>query len=211
VDLGAPGEAVLSTVPGGYASMSGTSMAAPQISGIAAAALGVRPLLSAEHLAAALLAGGDPLGGLAGLTRSRRRASLAGTMAVVLGGAPPEGAPPPALGPPAPRSSPPASRRVRLRLTAPRPLRPRARGVLRLESTRAGRVRIAVRHPGRRGLVGAFTTPVGAGTARARIPAGLAMRMSRPGRYRVTATLAGARPATATLVVRDSSGRSRPG
>jgi subtilisin family serine protease len=54
VDLAAPGTGIFSTVPGGFASFNGTSMAAPQVSGAAALVMSMNPTLigdrSARHL-----------------------------------------------------------------------------------------------------------------------------------------------------------------
>jgi subtilisin family serine protease len=56
VDLFAPGEKILSTVPNqGYAEFSGTSMAAPEVTGIAALVLSQHPELSAWELKKLLL------------------------------------------------------------------------------------------------------------------------------------------------------------
>lgn len=55
LDLVAPGVAILSTVPGNrYLEVSGTSMATPHVSGVAALILGRVPTLSANELAALL-------------------------------------------------------------------------------------------------------------------------------------------------------------
>lgn len=53
VDIAAPGATILSTVPGGtYESWSGTSMASPFVSGVAALVLGVNPTWSAAQIRA---------------------------------------------------------------------------------------------------------------------------------------------------------------
>ena len=55
VELAAPGAAILSTMPNGtYARMSGTSMSAPHVAGVAALALAVRPGLANADLRALL-------------------------------------------------------------------------------------------------------------------------------------------------------------
>jgi len=83
VDVGAPGESVLSTIPGGaYGYKSGTSMAAPQVSGIAATIVGLHPGMAAWQTKAAITAGGDPVSALAGTTASGRRVDLLGAIAV---------------------------------------------------------------------------------------------------------------------------------
>ena len=55
VDLGAPGESIFSTVPGGYASYSGTSMATPHVTGAAALCESINPNLSAKQIRDAIL------------------------------------------------------------------------------------------------------------------------------------------------------------
>src|SRR5262245_35284127 len=66
VDLAAPGVDVYSTVPGGYAIYSGTSMAAPHVSGVLALILGRFPTMSAAEAKAVLLSNVDVLPSLAG-------------------------------------------------------------------------------------------------------------------------------------------------
>lgn len=67
VDLGAPGVAILSCVPGGgYASNSGTSMATPHVSGVLALMLGLHPTMTGANARTLLLSNTDPLPSLAG-------------------------------------------------------------------------------------------------------------------------------------------------
>jgi subtilisin family serine protease len=82
VDLAAPGDDVYSTVPtlsdpSGYASFSGTSMAAPFVSGAAALYLSKFPQASVDQIKAALMQTADRLPTLAGKTVSGGRLDIA--------------------------------------------------------------------------------------------------------------------------------------
>ena len=74
VDLGAPGSAIYSTVPGNsYATYSGTSMATPHVAGVAALVLSLNPDLSTSELKQLLMDSGDDNAQLAGKTVSGKR------------------------------------------------------------------------------------------------------------------------------------------
>ena len=71
VDLAAPGSYILSTAPGGsYAFMSGTSMAAPMVTGTAAMVYSCRQDLTLEGVKNALLSSAKPMESLQGKTVS---------------------------------------------------------------------------------------------------------------------------------------------
>lgn len=55
VDIGAPGEAIWSTVPGGYASYSGTSMATPHVTGAAALYASTHPGATPAQIKGAIM------------------------------------------------------------------------------------------------------------------------------------------------------------
>lgn len=67
VDLGAPGSNIYSTIPGGsYDYKSGTSMASPQVAGVAALIKSVNPSLTAEQIKTCILDTVDPVNALTG-------------------------------------------------------------------------------------------------------------------------------------------------
>ncbi len=73
VDLGAPGSGIRSTVPGGYNEMSGTSMAAPHVTGAIALCASLRPALGPDGLRSRVLASGTPTPSLATTTVTGKR------------------------------------------------------------------------------------------------------------------------------------------
>ena len=83
VDLGAPGSAIYSTVPGkagasAYASYSGTSMATPHVTGAAALYASTHPLATAAEIKAAILGSVTPTASLAGRTVTGGRLNVGG-------------------------------------------------------------------------------------------------------------------------------------
>ncbi len=80
VDIGAPGRYVYSTVPGGYGYMSGTSMASPHVSGVAALAKGLSPASDAAAMKKAILDSADPVPSMQGETVSGGRLNATTTL-----------------------------------------------------------------------------------------------------------------------------------
>ncbi len=76
VDLGAPGSAIHSTLPGGYGGKSGTSMAAPFVTGAIALYAAVNPGATAATIRADLLASTTATTSLAGLTLTGGRLDI---------------------------------------------------------------------------------------------------------------------------------------
>ena len=86
VDLAAPGTDILSTtVGGGYALGSGTSDAAPHVTGVASLLFSARPTASAEEVKAAILAGARPVPKLAGRLAVAGVVDARGALRVFLG------------------------------------------------------------------------------------------------------------------------------
>jgi len=92
VDLAAPGTSILSTVPGGYDSYTGTSMAAPFVSGVVALLVGLHPEYSAAQLVSRVVRNTTTVPSLVGKTVSGGLLSaakvLAGEKAPIVAGTP---------------------------------------------------------------------------------------------------------------------------
>ncbi len=76
VDLAAPGKAIWSTVPGGYARFDGTSMASPHVAGAAALIWSKYPGLSSTQVRERLFANVDQVAGFAGVVATNGRLNL---------------------------------------------------------------------------------------------------------------------------------------
>jgi len=86
VHLGAPGLNVYSTMPGGsYGSLSGTSMAAPHVSGVAALVLAQHPAYTTAQVKAAILDNTDPISSLQGKVITNGRLNAARALGVPAG------------------------------------------------------------------------------------------------------------------------------
>ena len=95
VDLAAPGAAIRSTVPGGgYATFSGTSMAAPHVTGTIALLATANPAASATAIRGAILSTTRPLAALTGKTVTGGLLDAAAAVRAIRGDVPPPPPPP---------------------------------------------------------------------------------------------------------------------
>ncbi|MEO1170628.1 MAG: S8 family serine peptidase, partial [Myxococcota bacterium] len=77
VHVAAPGQGILSTYPGGrYATLNGTSMAAPHVAGMAALLLSLEPSLTADQLKSRLVQSSDPVPALSGRVVANGRVNV---------------------------------------------------------------------------------------------------------------------------------------
>ena len=83
-DVSAPGVGILSSVPDGWASMSGTSMATPHVAGAAALLLERHPDWTVEQVKSALIGAADPARASAGATAQTAQPTRVGSGVVDL-------------------------------------------------------------------------------------------------------------------------------
>jgi subtilisin family serine protease len=99
VDLAAPGVAIRSTVPGGYASFSGTSMAVPFVTGTVALLAAANPRATAADIRRAILSTTKPVAALAGKVATGGLLNAAAAVWAITAGGPQRPAPQPAARP----------------------------------------------------------------------------------------------------------------
>ena len=99
VDLAAPGVAIRSTVPGGYASFSGTSMAVPFVTGTVALLAAANPRATAADIRRAILSTTKPVAALAGKVATGGLLNAAAAVRAITAGGPQRPAPQPAARP----------------------------------------------------------------------------------------------------------------
>jgi thermitase len=212
VDLFAPGTNVVSSVPAGYETMSGTSMASPHAAGAAALVAAAHPSWSPALIKQALMKTAAPRAELAGEAVTGGRLDAAAAVAWAPAGEPtaqpPQLQPAPSPAPPPAPSPDPAPSPIPVTAPAPAPSAPavaepdptpaisglrlvgrrRASPSLSFTASAPGTVRlVSERRTGRRyKRAGTAKLAVTAGRQRVRLGARL-----RPGRWRLT--LAGAR------------------
>jgi len=78
VDIGAPGSGIYSTLPGGYGSYSGTSMATPHVTGACALYASTHPTSDAASIKAEILTSSVPTASLSGKCVSGGRLNVSG-------------------------------------------------------------------------------------------------------------------------------------
>ncbi|HET7482606.1 MAG TPA: S8 family serine peptidase [Actinomycetota bacterium] len=106
VDLAAPGTSILSTVPGGYGYMNGTSMASPQVAGAAALLAAAAPSASMAEITSAILTGAFRDSRLDGKTASGARLDVASALDILVPSTGPSGDPEPSPSPTVPDPGP---------------------------------------------------------------------------------------------------------
>lgn len=104
VHVAAPGQSIFSTVPnGGYASLSGTSMAAPVVTGVVGLMIASNPSVTTNQIRTNIMSTADRPAGLSGRTASGRLNALRAVQSVAAAAPQPAPAPNPAPAPvPAP-------------------------------------------------------------------------------------------------------------
>ena len=108
IDLAAPGAGILSTLPGGgYGAISGTSMAAPHVTGTVALMAAVRPNATAAQIRSAVLGSVDRVPALTGKVATGGRLNAFAALGRIMAAVPAPGTPPQPPTPPTPPPPPP--------------------------------------------------------------------------------------------------------